>query len=125
MPSVKILPSGNNPLANAKLANILEKDFLKISEDLQKILLHLMEASDAIVNASNELIVAEETDRSNKLLTILVDSVALLGLSTFELNTLRRDLMKRKWLNHLRQLVKDLPSDSTSLFGDNIQKQIS
>ena len=96
MPSVKILPSGNNPLANAKLANILEKDFLKISEDLQKILLHLMEASDATVNASNELIVAEETDRSNKLLNILVDSVALLGLSTFELNTLRRDLMKCK-----------------------------
>ena len=39
-----------------------------------------MKASYAIVNACDELIVAEETEGSNKLLTMLVDSVALLGL---------------------------------------------
>ena len=157
-----------NPLANAKLANILEKFYLeKISEEktksllkkyqkpencnkmrvpqsnpeiwkinlssfqrstdinLQKILLHLMKASYAIVNACDELIVAEETERSNNLLTMLVDSVALLGLSTIELNALRRDLMKHKLPDHLKQLAKDVPSDSTHLFGDDIQKRIN
>ena len=38
---------------------------------------HLAKASYAIVKVSDELIVAEETEGSNKLLTMLVDSVAL------------------------------------------------
>ena len=92
--------------------------------NLQKILLHLMKASYAIVHACDDLIVAEETEKSNKLLTMLVDSVALLGLSTVELNVLRRDLMKHKLLDHLKQLAKDFQSDSTHLFGDDIQKRI-
>ena len=88
-------------------------------------LLHLMKASYAIVNACDELIVAEETARSNKLLTMLVDSVALLGLLTIKLNALRRDLMKHELSDHLKQLAKGVPSDSTNLFWDNIQKQIN
>ena len=92
---------------------------------LQKILLHLMKASYAIVNACDELIVAVETEGSNKLLTMLVESVAFLGLSTIELNALRRDLMKYKLPDHLKQLAKDVPSDSINLFGDDILKRIN
>ena len=84
-----------------------------------------MKASYTIVNACDELIVAEETEGSNKLLKMLVDSVALLGLSTIELNALRKDLMKHKLPDHLKQLAKDVPSDSTHLFGDDIQKRIN
>ena len=61
---------------------------------LQKMLLHLMKASYVIVNVSDELIVAEGTEGSHKLLTMFVDSAALLGLSTIELSTFREDLMK-------------------------------
>ena len=74
-----------------------------------------MKASYAIVNACDELILVEETKGSNKLLTMLVDSVAFLGLST-------NALMKHKLPDHLKQLPKDAPSDSTHLFGDDIQK---
>ena len=141
-----------NPLANAKLANTLEKFYLeKISEEktkfllkkyqnpencnkmrvpqcnpeiwkinlssfqrstdinLQKILLHLMKGSNVIVNACDELIVAEETEGSNKLLTMLVDSVALLGLSAIEMNILRMYFIKHKLPDHLKQLAKDVP----------------
>ena len=94
---------------------------------LQKILLHLVKASYAIVNACYELIVAEETEGSNKLLTVLVDSEALLGLSTIELNAFSRDFMKHKLPDHLKQLAKDVPSDdlATYVFGDDIQKRIN
>ena len=92
---------------------------------LRKILLHLMKASYAIVNACDELIVAEETERSNKLLIIFDESVALLGLSTIQLNALKRDLMKHKLPDHLKQFAKDVPSDSTYVFGDGIQKGIN
>ena len=51
-----------------------------------------MKASYAIVNACDELIVAGKTEGSSNL---LVDSVALSGLLTIELNVLRRDLMKQ------------------------------
>ena len=92
--------------------------------NLQKI---LMKASYAIVNACYELIVAEETKGSNKLLTVLVDSEALLGLSTIELNAFSRDFMKHKLPDHLKQLAKDVPSDdlATYVFGDDIQKRIN
>ena len=93
--------------------------------NLQKVLLHLTKASYAIINACDELIVAEETERSNKLLTMLVDSVALLGLSTFELNVLITDLIKHKLPDRLKQLTKDVPSNSIHLFGDDIQKRIN
>ena len=93
--------------------------------NLQKILLHLTKASYAIVNTCDELIVAEETEGSNKLLTVPVDSAALLGLSKFELNALKRDLMKHKLPDRLKQLAKDVPSNSTHLFGDDIQKRIN
>ena len=72
-----------------------------------------MKALYAIVNACDELIVAEETEVSNKLLTMLVDSVALLlELSAIELNELRRDLMKHKLPDHLKQLANNVPLDS-------------
>ena len=45
---------------------------------------------------------------------MLVDSAALLKLSTTELNTLMPD--------HLKQLAKDVSSDFTHLFGDDTQK---
>ena len=88
--------------------------------NLQKIFLHLMKASYVIVNACDELIVAEETEGSKKLLTMLVDSVALLGVSTVEVNALRRELMKHRLPDHLMQLAKDVLSDSTHLFRDDI-----
>ena len=50
---------------------------------LQKMLLHLMKASYATANVdtvNDELTVAEETEGSHKLLTMFVDSAALLGL---------------------------------------------
>ena len=84
-----------------------------------------MKASYAIVNDCDELIVAEETEGSNKLLTILVDCVGLLLSSKIELNALRRDLMKHKLPDDLKQLAKNVPPDSTHLFGDDIQKQIN
>ena len=56
---------------------------------------------------------------------MLVDSVALLGLSTFELNVLITDLIKHKLPDRLKQLTKDVPSNSTHLFGDDIQKRIN
>ena len=49
---------------------------------LQKMLLHLMKASYVTANVdtvSDELIVAEETEGSHKLLTMFVDSAPLLG----------------------------------------------
>ena len=78
-----------------------------------------MKALYAIVNACDELIVAEETEVSNKLLTMLVDSVALLlELSIIELNELRRDLMKHKLPDHLKQLANNVPLDSIHLFAN-------
>ena len=160
--------NSRNPLANAKLANILEKAYLeKISEEktksllqnyenpencnkmrvpecnpenwkinlslfqhftdisLQKILLHLMKASYATVNHCDELIVAKETEGWNKLLTILADCLVLLELSTIELNAFKRDLMKHQLPYHLKQLAKDVPSDSPQSFRDDIQKRIN
>ena len=60
---------------------------------------------------------AEKTEGSNKLLTMLVGSVAILRLSKTVLNALRRDLMKHKLPDHVKQLAKDIPSDSALLFG--------
>ena len=94
-----------------------------IAISFQKILLHLIKAPYAIVNACDELIVAEETEQSNRLVTMLVDSVPLLELSAIELNPLRRDLMKDKLSDHLQQFANDVPSDSIHLFGDDNQKQ--
>ena len=48
---------------------------------------------------------------------MLVDSVALFGLSTIELSSLRKELMKHKLPDHLKQLAKDVPSSSNHLFG--------
>ena len=111
------------PQCNPEIWKINLSSFQRSTDiNLQKILLHLMKTSYAIVNACDELIVAEETEGSNKLLTMLLDSVALLGLSTIEFNAVRRDLMKHKLPDHLKQLAKDVPSDSTHLFEDDIQK---
>ena len=65
------------------------------------------------------------TKEVSKLLTMLVDSVALLGLLTIELTTLRRELMKHKFPDLLKQLAKAILSDSIHLFVNEIQKRIS
>ena len=94
------------PQCNPKIWNIDLSSFESSRYiNLQKILLHLMKASYHIATACDELIVAQETERSYKLLTICVDSVALLGLSTIALQTLTRDLMKHKLPDHLKQLA--------------------
>ena len=80
-----------------------------------------MKASYHIVNVCDELIVTE-TEGTIKLLTMLVDSVALLGLSKIKLNAVRRDLMNHKLPDDLKQLAKDV---STDLFVDDIQKRIN
>ena len=54
---------------------------------------------------------------------MFTDSVALLGLSTVEINSLRRDLMNHKLPVHLRRLAKDVPSDSMLLFGKDTQSR--
>ena len=61
----------------------------------------------------------------SKLLTMLVDSVALLGLLTIELTTLGRELMKHKLPDLLKQLAKAILSDSIHLFVNEIQKRIN
>ena len=65
------------------------------------------------------------TKEVSKLLTMLVDSVALLGLLTIELTTLGRELMKHKLPDLLKQLAKAILSDSIHLFVNEIQKRIS
>ena len=113
------------PQCNPEIWKINLSSFeLSTGINLQKNLLHLMKASYHIVNACDKLIVAEETEGSNKLLIMLLDSVALLELSTIELNALRRDLMKHKLPDQLKQLTIDVPSHSTHLFVDDIQKRI-
>ena len=67
----------------------------------------------------------ERTREVSKLLTMLVDSVALLGLLTIELTTLGRELMKHKLPDLLKQLAKAILSDSIHLFVNEIQKRIS
>ena len=84
-----------------------------------------MKASYYIVNACDKVTVAEKTEGSNKMLIMPLDSVGLLELSTIELDALRRDLMKHKLPDHLKQLTKDVPSHSTHLFVDDIQKRIN
>ena len=56
---------------------------------------------------------------------MIVDSVAFLELSTMKLNTLRRHMTKNIVLDHLRQIAKDAVSDSTYLYGDDINKRLS
>ena len=65
------------------------------------------------------------TKEVSKLLTMLVDSVALLGLLTIELTTLGRELMKHKLPDLLKQLAKAILSDFIHLFVNEIQKRIS
>ena len=114
------------PQCNPEIWKINLSSFQRSTDiNLQKILIHLMKTSYTIVNACDELVVVVETEGSNKLLTMLVNSVALLGLSTIELNAFRRNLIKHKLPDHLKQPAKDVPPDSTHLFGDDIQKQIS
>ena len=61
---------------------------------------------------------------SRDILSMLIDSVALLGLTIVESNSLRRDLIKHRLPLHLWRLAKDVLTDSKFLFGDDIQKWI-
>ena len=69
-----------------------------------------------------QLVTVHAICQAPKLLTMLVDYVALLGSSTIELNALKRDLMKHRLPDHLKQLAKNVPSQSSNLFGDDTQK---
>ena len=64
-------------------------------------------------------------EASKNIRSMLTDSVALLGLSTVEINSLRGDLMKYRLPVHLWRLVEDVPSDSKFHFGDDIRRRIS
>ena len=84
---------------------------------LQKLLLHIVKVSYAIFySCDKHIFVINEATKNVR--SILIDSVALLGLSTEEINSLRRDLMKHRLPVHLRRLGKDVPSDSKFFFED-------
>ena len=60
---------------------------------------------------------------------MLIGTVILLGLSTVEINSLRWGLMKDRLSVHSKRIdcqciAKDIPSDSKSRFGGNIQRKI-
>lgn len=59
------------------------------------------------------------------ILSVLIGSVALLDLSTVEINSLRRNLAKDRFPGYLRRLAKNVPSDCNFLFEDDIQKRVS
>lgn len=58
------------------------------------------------------------------ILTLLMDSMTLLGMETMEINQLRRDLIKHKLPPNLKHLVKYAPPGSEFLFGDDINERI-
>ena len=90
---------------------------------LQKVLLHVVKASYALMISCDKLIVKGEDCKD--ILAQVVDSLALLGTSSIEINQLRRDLMRHKLPNNLKPLAKDVPPGSDFLFGDDINKRIS
>ena len=91
---------------------------------LQTILLYIVKASYAIFYSYDKLVFLNN-EASKNIQSMLIDSVPLLGLSTVEINSLRRDPMKYRLPVHLRRLAKDVPSDSKFLFTDDIQRRVS
>lgn len=65
------------------------------------------------------------SEASKDILSVLIGSVALLDLSTVEINSLRRNLVKDRFPGHLRRLAKNVPPDCKFLFEEDIQKRVS
>ena len=58
------------------------------------------------------------------LLTMPIDSVAILGLFNFKINSLRKDLIKLRGLTSCLRRLKKIFHQTMFLFGDDIQKKI-
>ena len=71
---------------------------------MQKILLHITKASYALFSACDSLL----QDRTNchDVLKLIVESLALLGLSILQINHFKRQLTKHRLLDHLKSLIK-------------------
>lgn len=59
-----------------------------------------------------------------EVLTLMMNSMSLLGMTTLEINQLWRDLIKHKLLLNLNPFVKDVPPGFQLLFGDDINERI-
>ena len=90
---------------------------------MQKILLYTTKASYALFSTCDKLL----QDRTNchDVLKLIIDSLALLGLLTLEINHLGRQLMKHRLTEHLKSHTKYVPPAQTYLFGDDLNKRMS
>lgn len=59
-----------------------------------------------------------------EVLTLMMNSMSVLGMTTLETNQLWRDLIKHKLLLNLNPFVKDVPPGFQLLFGDDINERI-
>ena len=89
---------------------------------MQKILLIIVKASHAIFDSCDKLIF-DNNEEPKDILSMIIDSVALLSLSTVETNL--RYLMKHGMPVHFQKLTKDVSSDSNILFANDIRQRIS
>ena len=89
---------------------------------MQKILLIIVKASHVIFYSCDKLIF-DNNEEPKDILSMLIDSVALLSLSTVETNL--RYLMKHGMPVHLQKLTKNVSSDSNILFADDIRQRIN
>ena len=110
---------------NQHICSIYLSPFQRSTDiSLQTIFLYIVKASYATFHSCDKLMFVNN-EASKNIRFMVVDSVAPLGLSSVEINSLRGDLMKYRLPVHLRRLVKDVPSDSKFLFRDDIQRRIS
>ena len=84
---------------------------------LQKVLLHNIKASYAVMISCDKLI--QKGGEFKKKLTPAIDSLDLLGTSRREINQLKRDLVKHKLPANMKLLAKDFPPGLYLLFGDD------
>ena len=66
-----------------------------------------------------------EESQSKELIALLVDALAFLRKVTLELNQFKKDLLKSRLTDKMRQLATNVPGDSTFFFGDDLAKRIS
>lgn len=74
---------------------------------MQKILLHVVKASYALYT-TGDMLLAEKGEGCKAILKLLIDSLALPGLSSIEIN--KEAVMGHRLLHHLKQLVKIVPA---------------
>ena len=89
---------------------------------LQKVLLHVVNASYAIMISCDKRIQKEVEFK--EILAPVIDSLVFLGTSTIELNQLWRDLARHKLPPNLKPLAKDVSPEPDLLFWDEISKII-